>query len=199
MSISRLAAWLESFGPFGLFLAAFLDAFVPLGHVVDPMVVYLSYRRNDPVTFAGLAVLGSTLGTTLFFFLLRRGAEALARRRAERSERPRLAAFVEHNGAAAVAIAAILPPPFPFKAVIVLAALGRMSILTFALSVLGARAFRYGLESVLAVLYGEWVLEFMKQHYPSVGAVVAALTVLGWWIVRRRSRDREPVAAAAAE
>ena len=193
-TVSAIASWLESYGGFGLFLAAALDAFVPLAQVVDPMVVLLSYKSGNPVLYATLAIAGSTLGNTLLFLLVRRGGEGFVNRRLKPETRERLTRFVRNNGLVSVLAGATLPPPFPLKGVVLAAGLVRMPLLLFAGGMVTARVVRYGTEAVLAAFYGEAVLTFMKQRYPEIGLATAAV-LIGLWLVYRRWLRAEPAAA----
>ena len=128
---------------------------------------------------------------------MRRGGEAFVSRRLKTDRRAALERFVEQNGLAAVLAGAILPPPFPLKGIVLLSALARMPLLSFVLGLAAARVFRYGLESTLAVFYGDWVLSFMKERYPVIGLAVAALLAGGFLLARRLTRAPEEAPAPA--
>lgn len=197
--INKLASWLKAIGGPGLFLAAALDSFIPLAHIVDPMVVLLSYSSGNPVLFAGLAVAGSVLGTTLLFLLVRKGGERFAARRIPPERRRRIEGWLRRFGVATVVAGGILPPPFPFKGVVLLAGLARMRLPLFVVGVTLARAFRYGLEATLAVFYGDWVLAFMRERYPLIGLAAVALLVPALFLGQRLLRAPSPEARRASE
>jgi len=192
----KITAWLETFGPFGLFMAAGLDSFVPLGHVVDPTVMILSHTHQDPIQFAAIAVAGSVIGTTILFLLVRAFGDAFVNKRLKPETRARMESLLQRYGLLLVIIGGIMPPPFPFKAVVLVSGLTHMRLVTFVAGVLVARTFRYGLESILAVLYGDWALMFMREHYPLVGVAAIALTV-GVWLFARRMMRAAPAPAPA--
>jgi membrane protein YqaA with SNARE-associated domain len=197
MSLDRLANWLAALGPLGLFLAAALDAFVPLAQVVEPTLIVLAYRSQNPLPWVALAVAGSVLGTSLLFLLVRKGGEALAGRRLSGERRAQVEGLVARWGVLAVAVGGILPPPFPFKGVILVAGLGRMRLAGFVAAVALARTVRYGLEAVLAVRYGDQVLRFMARHYPLVAVGLAVLLVVAVVVVRHYRLRHAPLAAPA--
>ena len=183
--IDKLAEWFTALGPLGLFLAAALDSFVPLSHVVDPMVVYLSYKHDDPVTFALVATVGSVLGSSVFFFLVRAGGDGIAEKLIRPGLRNKLTRTLERYGLVAIIIGGVMPPPFPLKGLVLVAALARMPLPIFVLGFTVSRLVRYGLESTTAVFYGDQALEITKQYYPLVG--LAAVTVtLGFWLIGRK-------------
>jgi membrane protein YqaA with SNARE-associated domain len=105
--------------PWGLGLLGVLDGtlFVFLPFAVDAAVVYLA-ARDAPRwwLYAIVACVGSAAGAFVTFELGRRiGAPGLhtllGKRRVDRLKR-RLA----HGGAVALAVPALIPPPFPFTA-----------------------------------------------------------------------------------
>lgn len=192
-SAGGFAHTLEAWGAPGVALAAALDAFVPLAHVVDPLVVVLSYRTRNAVLYAAAAALGSTAGTTLLFRIVRAGGDVLVGRRMDPERLARLEAQVGRHGPLAVFVGGVLPPPFPFKALVLLAATLRMPLHRFAAAVLAARAIRYGLEATLAVYLGDDVLRFMKQRYPWIGLTIVSITVLGALAARLTRKVNPPL------
>ena len=189
MTTSGFAAWLEHLGPGGLFLAATLDAFLPLGHIVDPLVIVLAWRGRSALAPAALATLGSTLGTMLFFLLVRGGSARFVRGRTA----GRLHAAVARHGFASVLVGGVLPPPFPLKAVVVAAGLLRMAPPVFAAAFVLARGLRYGFEATLAARFGDDVLASLSTYpaWPAVALTVAigVLTVsVAITLLQRRRR-----------
>src|SRR5690606_3270992 len=122
--------------------------------------------------FPALAALGSVAGATVTFFIgARIGEKGLGRwvePRRLQSVRNRLG----KHGVMALALAALLPPPFPFAPVVLTGgALGlnrRKS-----LAALGAMRFvRFGIEAVLALIYGSVLVDWLDSEV--FKAVIAA-------------------------
>ena len=194
-ALARLEQWLEAYGALGLFLAAGLDSYLPLSHVVDPTVVYLAYTNRDPFTYTLIASAGSVLGTLLLFLLVRKGGAAFVERRLGEDRCRRLTAVLDRYGLLAIFVGGVMPPPFPLKGLVLVAGLARLRVATFAIGLALARLFRYGLESVLAVVYGEQALLVMKEHYTAVGLIAVGLTIASFLVARRILKSTEPATA----
>jgi membrane protein YqaA with SNARE-associated domain len=184
--LKQLGLTLGALGPWGVFLAAALDSFIPLPQLVDTMVVVFSYQTGRPALYALAAVVGSTLGTAALYGLGRSGARLARLEGASQETVRRLPAWLRRNDFLLVAVAGILPPPFPFKAVVIPAGMARLAPLRFVSAVALSRAFRYGLEAWLAASYGHHVLTFMRENYPAVALALAALLVCTAIVLHRR-------------
>jgi uncharacterized membrane protein YdjX (TVP38/TMEM64 family) len=87
---------------------------------------------------------------------------------------------VDRYDVLAVLIAAVLPPPFPFKLFVVTAGVFRLSVVRFALAVAAGRAFRFALEGYLAAHYGARAKDMLAEYYPVVGIGLAVLLIIGF-------------------
>ena len=194
--VSRLLNWIEGLaialgGP-GLFILAFLDSsFLSFPQVTDLLIVVLV--TNHPERFlwyTSLPTIGSVLGCYALYALARRGGESFLRKRMKARHVERALAVFRRYGLFAVAIPAILPPPVPFKMFVLAAGAARVKPLDFILAVSIGRGIRYFGEGVLALLYGQWALEMLREHGRSVslwlGAILAVLGGLYIWWSRRR-------------
>ena len=99
----------------------------------------------------------------------------------------------QRYGVLAIAIPAILPPPFPFKVFVVMAGVSKLPVLHFASAIAVARGFRYFGEGWLAVRYGDQALTMLEEHGRtlSIGlavVVVGSLVAFLVWSGRRGSR-----------
>ena len=98
---------------------------------------------------------------------------------------------VERFGFLAIGIPAILPPPLPFKIFVATAGALEYPRWKFLLTVMIARSFRYYVEGILAVFYGQRVLLFLKDNGLVILSVVGSLALIGatvYFIVSRRRR-----------
>src|SRR5262249_782494 len=89
--------------------------------------------------------------------------------------------WVERNGFASLLLAAIMPPPTPFKGFVLAAGAFKMPIRQFLMALLIARALRFYGEGYLALRYGPQAVVFLATHKPAVLAgtlVFVALVVL---------------------
>jgi membrane protein YqaA with SNARE-associated domain len=196
--MSRFMDWVRGFGVAlggpGLFLLAFLDsAFIPIPEGVDILVIVMSIRHPERMPlYAGLATLGSVAGCYVLFLLGRKGGEAFMRKRLSAATVDRTLARFQKYGMLAVAIPAILPPPTPFKAIVLAAGMARVRPLDFLLAVAVGRGIRYFGKGLLAVWYGEAAVSYLRDNsgtiYLVIGAALGVLAVAYVVIKRRRAR-----------
>jgi membrane protein YqaA with SNARE-associated domain len=107
-------------GAFGLLILGVLDSsflFIPLGN--DLLLIALTVRHHAQLPlYIVMATAGSTLGCYFLDLMVRKGGGAglrkvLSPKRLKFAEKK-----IEHHAAAALLMATLSPPPFPFTAVI---------------------------------------------------------------------------------
>jgi membrane protein YqaA with SNARE-associated domain len=175
-----VSEYLITFGAFGLFAVALLDStFVPLPSSADALMLLLSTAHPRwMVLYAFMATAGSALGCWILYLVSRRaGARAL--RRFSEAKQKRVKDLIDHYDMAAVLVATLLPPPFPFKLFVVTAGVFRFSLVRFMIAIVVGRAFSFFLEGYLAVRYGAEAKEILARYYPWIG-VGLAVVVLIW-------------------
>jgi membrane protein YqaA with SNARE-associated domain len=206
----RAALWLQevlvpTLGPWGLFVISFLDSSVlSLPEVPDILVVTAAAARPEQAWLPALmATLGSVAGCCLLWWLAWHGGAAPLERllgpaRLRRAKRQ----FLRWH-ALALVVPALLPPPMPFKAFVIAAALVRYPVGRFALILLAVRGLRFGFWAVLGAVYGDEGLALLRafdawfvRHAPALvlaGSVLLAAVIAGLAIRRLR---RAPAAGA---
>jgi membrane protein YqaA with SNARE-associated domain len=175
-----VSEYLITFGAFGLFAVALLDStFVPLPSSADALMLLLSTAHPRwMVLYAFMATAGSALGCWILYLVSRRaGARAL--RRFSEAKQKRVKDLIDRYDMAAVLVATLLPPPFPFKLFVVTAGVFRFSLVRFMIAIVVGRAFRFLLEGYFAVRYGAEAKEILARYYPWIG-VGLAVVVLIW-------------------
>lgn len=190
--LKSLQAALIAYGAVGLFLIALLDAaFIPLPG--GPDVVVLALAHHTPALmplYVAVAVVGSLLGSLVLYWIASTTGEAALRKfSAERRERAMR--MVSRYDFWALLLAAIMPPPFPFKLFVLSAGAFRMNLWRFIAALILGRGFRFILEGLAAVRYGDTAAEMLRLHYPKIGlgVVAAILVVLLANILLRRRRE----------
>lgn len=180
----RFAAGLFAFvlklGGLGLLVLGILDSsflFARWGN--DLLVVAMTVRHPDGehmLYYAAMSTVGSVLGCLPIDVVLRPlGAQGLEKHlsagRLKRVERK-----VRDNAGQALAIASLIPPPFPFTA-FVMAAAALQYPRQRLLAVLGAtRMVRFTLLGVLALHFGESILTWSRN--PIVQGFLVVLIIL---------------------
>ena len=192
----KIVAFAGGLGAPGLFLISFLDSSVLTFPVInDLLLIELSVQRPARmVWYAAMAMLGSTLGCVLLYFLAKKGGEALFHRKAG-PRGAKIRHWVEKNGFAGMLVAALLPPPTPFKFFVLAAGVFEVPLLSFTSAIALARAVRYFAIGCLAVRYGSQALPFLGQHKLLVATVVIILVALSFAISRFILREERIVAS----
>lgn len=181
----KIIAFAGGLGAPGLFLISFLDSsFLTFPVINDLLLIDLSLRRPARMPlYASMAALGSLLGCVILFLLARKMEEAVFHRRVGRHGLA-IRHWVERNGFGGMLLAALLPPPTPFKFFVLAAGLFEVPLLSFASAVGLARVFRYFGVGYLAVRYGHNALPYLAEHKWQVGVLVAAVVVVSYALSR---------------
>jgi membrane protein YqaA with SNARE-associated domain len=178
--LTRVSEYLITFGAFGLFAVALLDStFVPLPSSADALMLLLTAAHPRwMVLYAFMATAGSALGCWILYLISRRaGARAL--RRFSEAKQKRVKELIERYDMAAVLVATLLPPPFPFKLFVVTAGVFRFSLVRFMIAIIVGRAFRFLLEGYFAVRFGDEAKQILARYYPWIGLGLA-FAILIW-------------------
>jgi membrane protein YqaA with SNARE-associated domain len=194
----HLPGWLQAAvaasGGMGLFLVAFLDStFVPFPSANDLLLIDLSIQFPARMPYyAALATLGSLVGCVVLYMIVRKGGEVAFHKRAGRHAAG-VRHWVEHNGFVSMMVAALLPPPTPFKIFVMGAGALGMPLRTFVLALLIARTVRFYGEGYLAVHYGPQATVFLAEHklalFLGTLLVVLVLYFLVRLLMRRPSEE----------
>jgi membrane protein YqaA with SNARE-associated domain len=193
----KIVAFAGGLGAPGLFLISFLDSSVLTFPVInDLLLIELSIQHPARMPlYASMAALGSILGCVLLFFLAEKGGETLFHKHAgDRAQA--IHNWVVHNGFVGMLIAALLPPPTPFKVFVIAAGVFEVQLFSFTAAITLARLIRYFGIGFLAIRYGHDALPFLAAHRWQVALVVIAVVVVSYvlshLILRHRPRVEEP-------
>ncbi len=195
---AQLAAWKQKIVAFagtlgapGLFLISFLDSSVLTFPVInDLLLIELSIHHPARMPlYASMAALGSLLGCVLLFFLARAGGEALFHRKVG-TRAAAIRHWVERNGFGGMLVAAMLPPPTPFKFFVLAAGVFEMPLSSFASAIGLARVIRYFGVGYLAVRYGTDALPYLVHHKLEASVLVIAFVTVSYAVSRMVLRER---------
>jgi membrane protein YqaA with SNARE-associated domain len=182
---------LKPFGMWGLLGLSMVDsAAIPLPFL-DPLVV--SYGVNNHakcIIYCFMAALGSAIGCMLPYYLGRAGGELFLLKRINRERYERLRDRFEKQEFLAIMLPAMCPPPMPVKLFELAAGVFEMRPVSYFLAILSGKFLRFGIESVLVIVYGPAILSnglHVFHRHPAVAFSVVGLGVLllGVWVVRR--------------
>jgi membrane protein YqaA with SNARE-associated domain len=188
----KIVAFAGTLGAPGLFLISFLDSsFLTFPIINDLLLIQLSIRRPARMPlYASMAALGSLLGCVLLFLVAREIEEAAFHRKVgARGEAIRH--WVVRNGFGGMLVAAMLPPPTPFKFFVLAAGAFEMPLLSFASAIGLARVIRYFGVGYLAVRYGANALPYLAQHKLQFTALVIAFVAVSYAMSRVLLKERK--------
>jgi membrane protein YqaA with SNARE-associated domain len=198
---SNLSGWKQKVVTFaaglgapGLFLISFLDSSVLTFPVInDLLLIELSIQRPARMPlYASMAALGSVLGCVLLFFIAEKGGEALFHKHAGKRAQA-IHNWVVHNGFVGMLVAALLPPPTPFKVFVVAAGVFEVPLFSFTSAIALARAIRYFGMGYLAIRYGANALPYLAAHKWQVAGVVIGLVAASYGLSRLILRHRPKI------
>ena len=186
-------------GPFGLLILGVLDSsflFLPFGNDVLLIALVSSNRSGlQWLLYVLMASFGSVIGVLLVNGIMRKAGEEGLERFLKPEQVERIRSKVESRAGWALFIATLLPPPFPFTPVIMVASALQCSRRKLIAAVLTGRALRYTLEAMLALYFGRQILKYLNSRvveYFVYGLIVMAfvgsvLSVMKWLKTRRSS------------
>ena len=198
---AKIVAFAAGLGAPGLFLISFLDSSVLTFPVInDLLLINLCMQRPERMPlYAFLAAFGSLLGCILLYFIARKGGEAVFHKRAGAKGRA-IRHWVEKNGFGGLLLAALLPPPTPFKFFVLASGVFEVPLSSFVSAISLARAIRYFGIGYLAIKYGHGALPFIRTHLWEVALGLAIFAAISYAISRVILRDPPgPPAASSAQ
>lgn len=181
--------------PAMVIIGALDSSLLSLPEINDYLVVGRCYKDPSAAYYFPLfAAAGSVLGCNLLYTIVRRGGQAVLRKRFPVASIKKVERAYERFGFLAIGIPAILPPPLPFKIFVATAGALEYPRWKFLLTVMIARSFRYYVEGILAVFYGRRVLLFLKDNGLVIVSIVGSLALIGLiiYIVVKRRRGPAP-------
>jgi membrane protein YqaA with SNARE-associated domain len=204
--LARYTAWifrlLVPLGIWGPFVVAFADSAL-LGMPVDAVVAAYVYKdRSHFLWYVLLASLGSAIGSIPLYILGYLGGEKVLRKRISEGRFQQIHASFERHEFWALMFPGMLPPPTPFKAFVLGAAVFEMRFRDFLAAIFAGRFVRFMVLSLLTLWFGPQIVDltgklFRQHFYWVLGAVVAGVTV--WLLLRRRAKARKLAGEATQE
>jgi membrane protein YqaA with SNARE-associated domain len=194
---------LRRLGAVGVFLLAAGDSsflFFPFGNDLLLISLVASHHGSFAwILYVVAAVAGSVVGVTIVDLVMRKigeeGVEYFVRPKTVERVRCRL----EKRAGVFVFAGTLIPPPFPFTAVVMTASALQTPRCTLLVAVALGRLVRYTIDALLAIYFGERILAYLQSdvvEYAVWGLV--AITIVGTalsirkWAGARRSWSNRP-------
>jgi membrane protein YqaA with SNARE-associated domain len=164
-------------GGLGLLTLGVIDSsplVIPLGN--DLLVLALSARYHDRMPYYVLMATAGSLIGCLGTDWISRKSEGGLKKFVSGKQLALIRKYVEKRAGTTLVVASLLPPPFPFTAVVAAAAAFRYPRSKLLGFVGAGRLVRFAIEGALAIYYGRWIIEQAKS--PWLEHVMIALIVI---------------------
>ena len=192
-------------GGLGLLTLGALDSsplVVPIGN--DLLMLALSARHHERILYyAAMATAGSLIGCLVTDWISRKGQRRLKKLVPNKTLGSIQGQVKKHAGWTLVA-ASLLPPPFPFTAIVAAAAALRYPRKKLFSFVGVARFLRFVIEGALAIHYGRWIVRQAQSPLLEYGmlaliaiSIVASAFSIYHWTARANGTRPAPRPAAA--
>ncbi len=196
---ARYSAWiwglLKPLGAWGVFGVAFIDSAL-WGMPLDAVVAgYVYAAPGRAWLYCLMAAAGSALGSVFIYYVGRKGGELTLEKRIGRQRLDEWRDRFERQEFWALAIPAILPPPAPFKLLLLAAGAFHMRLRDFLLAIFVGRMLRFGLLAVLVIKFGPQVVNAVgsvvgDHPWASLGVAAVAGALIAIWLARKLRRRR---------
>jgi membrane protein YqaA with SNARE-associated domain len=173
--------WLIHLGGPSLILLGLVDnSVIPLPGSTDVLTVLLAAHRREPwIYYAIMATAGALLGGYLTYRMARKGGKETLEKRFSQKKVKKVYAIFERWGFAAVAIPALLPPPFPIVPMLLAAGAMQYPTRKFLTALAVGRGIRFTILAYLGFHYGRSILNFFSRYYWPVLIGLIAFSVVG--------------------
>jgi membrane protein YqaA with SNARE-associated domain len=193
----KIVLFAGTLGAPGLFFISFLDSSILSFPIInDLLLIELSMKnRLRMPLYAAVAMIGSVLGCVLLYYIAKKGGEAFFQKRAGARGKA-IRHWVEQNGFGGMLVAALLPPPTPFKIFVFAAGVFEVPVWSFTSAITMARAIRYFGIGYLAIRYGNDALPFLARHKWQVAVGIVVFAGLSYFASRLILREKSDAPTA---
>ncbi|HLG96602.1 MAG TPA: VTT domain-containing protein [Bryobacteraceae bacterium] len=195
----HFVAFLVHLGFLGLLVMGILDSsflFLPLGN--DLLVIGMAANAGGllkAVPYAIVAAAGSVLGCLILDVIGRKGGKAELEKHVPKKRLDYVKKQIKKRAAWALALGALMPPPFPFTPFVAAAAAMQYPRKKLLSVIAATRLIRFSIEATLATYFGRHILSLATNpavHWFIVGLVFLSVggsvfSVYGW-VKRSKSK-----------
>jgi membrane protein YqaA with SNARE-associated domain len=173
---------LRHLGGVGLILLGLADnSIVPLPGSMDVLTILLAARHSDLWWYyAFMATVGAVIGGYITYALARKGGKQSFERKLSKRTAEKVFKRFERWGFFAVAVPAMLPPPFPIVPFLLAAGAMQYSRRKFVSALALGRGIRYTVVAGLGAIYGRHIVRFFSRYYkPALFTLIGLAVVAG--------------------
>jgi membrane protein YqaA with SNARE-associated domain len=173
--------WMVRFGGPGLILLGIADSSViPLTGSMDVLTIWLAAGKRDLWPYyAVMATTGAMIGGYITYSLARKGGKEALEHKIPKRRLEGVYKRFETRGFGAVAVPAMLPPPFPIVPFLLAAGALQYSRKKFLGALALGRGVRFTVVAALGAIYGKHIVYFFSRYYKPALITLIALAAIG--------------------
>jgi membrane protein YqaA with SNARE-associated domain len=199
--IIAITVWnhLRHLGGVGLVLLGLADnSIIPLPGSMDILTIVLAAHHSRLWWYyAFMATVGAVIGGYITYGLARRGGKQAFERKLSKKTAEKVFKRFERWGFFAVAVPAILPPPFPIVPFLLAAGALQYSRRKFVLALALGRGVRFTIVAGLGAIYGRHIVRFFSRYYkPALFMLIGLAVIAGIISLVQYYRYKSRVATA---
>jgi membrane protein YqaA with SNARE-associated domain len=173
---------LRHLGGVGLVLLGLADnSIVALPGSMDVLTIVLAARHSQLWWYyAFMATVGAVIGGYITYGLARKGGKEAFERKLSKRTAEKVFKRFERWGFLAVAVPAILPPPFPIVPFLLAAGALQYSRKKFVSALALGRGIRFTIVAGLGAIYGRHIVRFFSRYYkPALFTLIGLAVIAG--------------------
>ena len=156
------------------------NSIVPLPGSMDVLTILLAaHQRGLWWYYAFMATVGAVIGGYITYALARKGGKGAFERKLSKRRANKVFKRFERWGFFAVAVPALLPPPFPIVPFLLAAGAMQYSRKKFVAALALGRGVRFTIVAGLGAIYGRHIVRFFSQYYRPALFTLIGLAVVG--------------------
>ena len=176
--------WIQGLGGLGLILLGLADntPFVsaPPGSEDVFLILLSAHHPQWWVYYAFMATVGEVLGGYLGYRLAAKGGRETFEKKVGKPRAEKIYERFEKRGFLTMFTGSILPPPFPFSPMVMVAGVMQYPRKKFLSALFTGRTTRFLIEAFLGRVYGQQMIAFFSRHYrPLCYVLIAVLVTAG--------------------
>jgi membrane protein YqaA with SNARE-associated domain len=174
--------WLRHLGGVGLILLGLADnSVIPLPGSMDVLTILLAARHSQLWWYyAFMATVGAVIGGYITYALARKGGKEAFERKLSKRTAEKVFKRFERWGFFAVAVPALLPPPFPIVPFLLAAGALQYSRKKFVAALALGRGIRFTIVAGLGAIYGRHIVRFFSKYYePALFTLIGLAVIAG--------------------
>jgi len=181
LAVISLWHWFLHLRSLGLIAVGIADnSVIPMPGSMDVLTIWLAASEPQYWFFyAFMATVGALEGGYITYALARKGGKEALERKLRKKQAERLYRRFKRWGFWAVALPAMLPPPFPIVPFLLAAGALQYPRKRFLGALAVGRGIRFTILAGLGSIYGDAIAGFFSKYYQPALAILLGLAVLG--------------------